>query len=93
MSFDGAKFGKDVVEAVKSYVDATFAPLRQRIEELEARGYKGVYEEGREYSKGQMVTRHGSIFHCNRTTRQRPAECDDWTLAVKAGRDGKDGSR
>ena len=118
MSFDGKEFGREIVSAVKDYVDSRMAPasLQQafdqgfealkgyvdrslnnyakRIDDLERRidvsGYQGVHEEGREYVRGQMVTSKGSIWHCNRPTRQRPGDCGDWTLAVKAGRDGKD---
>ena len=55
--------------------------------------YMGVHKEGATYSEGSLVTLHGSLFHANKTTRELPGEgCEDWTLCVKKGRDGKDGA-
>jgi hypothetical protein len=67
-----------------------------RLDKLEAQNsirYMGVYRDGGEYSAGSLVTRDGSMFHCNRTTRASPGDGNqDWTLCVKRGRDGKDGA-
>jgi hypothetical protein len=49
----------------------------------------GVYQPGR-YEPGDMVTWHGSLWHCNAATSERPGGGAAWTLAVKCGRDGKD---
>jgi hypothetical protein len=73
---------QSVAEALKSQKD--------RLDVLESREYQGVHVEGREYTRGQTVTHKGGIWHCNRETKQRPGECSDWTLALKAGRDGRD---
>ncbi len=54
--------------------------------------YLGVYQEGKEYSVGQMTTWGGSMWHCNTLTTSKPGEGNkDWTLMVKRGRDGRDG--
>lgn len=57
--------------------------------------YRGFYEAGREYAKGDMVTFAGCLWHCNESaTTDKPAEtpgCKTWTLAARKGRDGKDG--
>jgi HK97 family phage portal protein len=56
--------------------------------------YQGVHEQGKKYERGQFVTRGGSMWHCRRQTTETPGESpDDWQLAVKKGRDGKDGSK
>lgn len=53
---------------------------------------RGVWREG-EYHKGDGVTWGGSFLIAQRDTKAKPetAEAaDDWRLAVKRGRDGKD---
>lgn len=52
--------------------------------------YCGVFKEGQDYMPGDMVTWGGSLWHCNEATKEKP-EAGPWTLAVKKGRDGKDG--
>lgn len=49
--------------------------------------YRGVYQE-RDYEAGDMVTWAGSLWHADKATEAKPGT-DDWTLAVKKGRDGK----
>lgn len=50
-----------------------------------------VYQAGTEYQRGVFVTFGGSLWHCNKGgTKQKPGDGDDWTLAVKHGRDGRD---
>lgn len=54
--------------------------------------HQGVFEEGRTYLPGDIVTVGGSWWHCNAETSERPGEGKtSWTLTVKRGRDGKDG--
>jgi hypothetical protein len=56
--------------------------------------YHGVYREGDAYRAGDFVTLSGSVWHCNEHTAVRPgAGAKEWTLAVKCGRDGKDGKQ
>src|SRR6185436_5205269 len=52
--------------------------------------YCGVHVAGKTYDVGDLVTDHGSLFYCNRTTTGRPAASPDWKLMVKRGQDGKD---
>lgn len=51
--------------------------------------YRNVFKEGEQYQPGDMVTWAGSIWHCDKATEAKPGT-EDWTLAVKKGRDGKD---
>lgn len=54
--------------------------------------YRGVFAEGTEYEKGDLVTWGGSQWHCSEPTTTKPGENSSaWKLAVKRGRDGKDG--
>lgn len=53
--------------------------------------YQGVYEEGKEYERGDCVTWSGSLHHCNEATKEKPGGGNKaWTLAVKRGADGRD---
>jgi len=52
--------------------------------------YLGVYVSGKTYDVGDLVTDHGSLFYCARTTVGRPSQSPDWKLMVKRGQDGKD---
>jgi hypothetical protein len=51
--------------------------------------YLGVFKEGTEYRRGDIVTWGGSQWHCDKDTTAKPGT-EDWTLSVKKGRDGKD---
>jgi len=53
--------------------------------------YKGPWRQGDETLPGEFVTFQGSVWHCNKKTMSRPSDNPGaYTLAVKAGRDGKD---
>lgn len=74
--------------------------LAERVAALEARlaevpRYVGTFSFGRIYERGEMISHGGSIWHCERSTMERPsngeAHSPDWRLAVKHGRNGKDG--
>jgi len=55
--------------------------------------YRGVFKDGECYEKGDTVTWAGSLWHCNAETKDKPGEgSDQWTLAVKKGRDAKPAS-
>lgn len=53
--------------------------------------YRGVFREAETYERGDMVTWAGSTWHCDEPKGLKPGAPDSgWTLAVKAGRPGKD---
>lgn len=53
--------------------------------------YRGVFEPGRTYAPGDLVTCGGSVWHCHTPTDARPGNgAPAWVLAVKCGRDGRD---
>ena len=75
------------------------AALERRLIALEQKeetplAYRGVWTE-REYEKNSAVTHLGSLWIAKRSTRSKPqpdaAEVGDWALAVRRGRDGRDG--
>jgi hypothetical protein len=49
----------------------------------------GVWREGTTYVPGDGVSFGNSFFIAQTTTSAKPP-CDDWRLAVRAGRDGRD---
>jgi hypothetical protein len=54
--------------------------------------YKDVFVEGTEYERGDQVTRDGCQWIALKDLPAGiPGTSDDWQLAVKKGRDGKDG--
>jgi hypothetical protein len=50
----------------------------------------GVWKEGSTYLEGDGVTWGGSFWTAQKDTKAKPDGSDDWRLAVKRGRDGKD---
>jgi hypothetical protein len=55
--------------------------------------YRGVFVGGH-HQPGDTVTWGGSLWHCDFATNEKPGEpgSKGWRLAVKKGRDGKDGN-
>lgn len=54
---------------------------------------RGVYRAEQAYSKGDAVSWAGSLWIAQKGTTAKPDGGDDWRLAVKRGRDGKDGGK
>lgn len=53
----------------------------------------GYWKEGMQAKAGDGVTCGGSYWIAKRDTGSKPGVSDDWRLAVKKGRDGKDGGK
>jgi hypothetical protein len=86
-----------IAPEIRKFVEAAVTPLQRRIAELEDRptlSYLGVYEQARQYTRGNFVTHDGSLWHCRADlTRARPGSDSDWQLAAKRGTNGKDARR
>jgi integrin beta 3 len=96
--------GKDGLDGVTpEFMDAEFVgrTLRltfgegERVKTVEFQmatpEYRGVFRESETYEPGDMVTWAGSTWHCDEAKGLKPGAPDSgWTLAVKAGRPGKD---
>ncbi len=52
--------------------------------------YRGTWKDG-SYTRGDTVTRGGSIWHCECDTDAAPGDSPHWKLAAKKGENGKDG--
>lgn len=83
-----------VFGGMKGLVDSRIAPLVKRIEALEAQAkeagnlrYVGVYENGKQYKKGNFATHAGALWHANvDLVSVKPGDGSSWSLAVKSGR-------
>lgn len=55
---------------------------------------RGVYKDGTAYERGDGVTAGGNYWIALKDTTLRPGDNNaDWRLAVRKGRDGKDGAK
>jgi hypothetical protein len=53
--------------------------------------YRGLYTAGVPYQPGDVITHKGALWHANiASIGDTPGEGANWTLCVKAGRDGRD---
>ena len=52
---------------------------------------RGVWKDGEEYQKGDVVTFGGSVFFAQKATADKPTTSDAWRMSVKRGRDGANG--
>lgn len=74
--------------------DARLDSLEARLTALEDRGleYRGVFTPGECYRRGDCVTQDGSLWIARTKTTARPGvDPEAWQLAVKSGRNGRDG--
>ena len=77
---------------VTQHITYSNGNVHSKIFEVPAVVYRGVYTPG-EYTAGDAATHGGSVWIARRETQEKPGDGDDWQLAVKRGRDGKDGGR
>lgn len=56
--------------------------------------YRGYWREGRKCEAGHMLTHEGSVWIAKRANCSKPCleNKEDWQLAVRKGRDGRDGA-
>lgn len=83
---------------VRDEIQKATAPLLARIDELERRGYCGVWKSGREYSPQSECTHDGVRWLAHKRTADRPGSSGDWVMmeksdepAVSHGRNGSAG--
>jgi hypothetical protein len=68
-------------------LERRIAGLERQLNDIEQTRlrFMGVHEPGRRYSRGVLVVRNGSLWHCNGDTSETPGRSNDWQLAVKQG--------
>lgn len=76
--------------------DERIAALTERLAAVEARPhleYRGVWERETTYTHGNCVTKDGSVWICivAPTTSEPGVDHVCWKLAVKRGKNGRDG--
>lgn len=55
--------------------------------------YRGIYREGEQYKQGDTCTWGGHLWHCDTATTDKPDGAERcWSMAVRKGKDGKDGT-
>jgi hypothetical protein len=96
--FDGAAFGQGLTEILKAALkqrDDKIEALESRIVQMEKHAaefrYRRVWRDGEQYRKNNFCTHDGSIWVYLRDTEGKPGQSLEWQLAVRKGRDGKDG--
>lgn len=95
---DGLGFDEMTVEHDGERTFTIKAMRGERVKELgrfvvPAQIYRGVYEAGKGYERGDTTTWAGSMWHATTTTTAKPGESKDWTLCVQRGREGKPGTK
>lgn len=67
--------------------------IEERMGEIQVRTfadvYQGVYENGRQYERGQLVTWGGSLWLSQSEAKAKPGESGEWKLVVKKGADAR----
>jgi hypothetical protein len=97
-NFDVLSFSRELsvaLEAAFKKRDDKIEQLESRITEMEKHAaefkYRGVWRDGEQYRKNNFVTHDGSVWICLRDTEGKPGQSLEWQLAVRKGRDGRDG--
>lgn len=90
LSFDSAAGHYD---AERGYVLALAAGDRKAEFVLPYMVHRGFWREGMGTKEGQSVTHDGALWIAKRANASKPCleNADDWYLAARKGRDGKDG--
>jgi hypothetical protein len=91
---DGANLGNAIVDGVGEYIGRALGELDKKISEIETRApvygvrWGGVWHEGFYSEAGMLITDHGSLWLCLRSTDARPGEdSESFRLIVKGDRD------
>jgi hypothetical protein len=85
IEFDGERTFKFVM--ARGDVRKEFGPYS-----VPAMIWRGLYVDGKEYKQGDTVTWAGCLWVCQKDSSDKPDNgSGDWKMAVRKGRDGKDG--
>lgn len=91
---DGAATTDEIHKFVGVAIESAIGPAVQlRVAEEMAKlpqiEYRGVFQEGETYQRGNLATWAGSMWHANEATTDKPETSRAWTLMVKKGREGR----
>ena len=95
MSFDGAEFGREIVAAVRGYVDRVVSPLLAKLDEIERRiAEMPVPRDGRDADEAAIAARvsENLVVHVAEEVRRAvPPAVAEAVAAIPVPRDGRDG--
>jgi hypothetical protein len=63
--------------------------VRAELKGLPIPRYCGVWDAAKEYPVGSLVTRRGSLWHCEVATSEAPGTGKGWRMVVKQGDPGR----
>lgn len=80
-------------------IETRLSAIEARLEGFEKRGpsmnYRGTFDEGTAYTKGDVISWGGSMWYCQKSTYAKPglpdADSRAWVLCVKKGAEGRPG--
>jgi hypothetical protein len=75
----------DAVKTVKGRSAALEARVTQIEQQPPSPHYQGVFQEGKTYSRGSMVTKAGGLWLALEDTMEIPGRSERWRLVVKSG--------
>jgi hypothetical protein len=76
-----------IMKGIAPYIhdlEKQVAALQTRIEELERKGYVGVWKDGKEYTPQSEVTHEGARWIAHKRTSDKPGASADWSLMEKS---------
>lgn len=79
------------MRTIRMAVTSSAGVITERSFALPTMIYRGIYTAGQQYVRGDVVTWGGSSWTCREDTTDKPGDSPAWQLAVKRGRDGRDG--
>ncbi|MEO8682075.1 MAG: hypothetical protein ABI665_23715 [Vicinamibacterales bacterium] len=99
---DGAAGRDGTIENMKAVFDGDRTitlclkdgtPIEGGVVKLATVLYRGVYQAGKSYERGDSVTFGGNAWIACEDTDAKPAEGKSWQLSVRSGRDGREGKQ
>ena len=75
---------KGFAPIIQEAIEAAVGPLKARIEELERKGYVGIWKAGKEYSPQSECTHDGARWIAHKRTSDKPGQSGDWTMIEKS---------
>jgi hypothetical protein len=78
---------KGIIDAIAPVIvnlEKQVSALQARVEELERKGYVGIWKEGKEYSSQSECTHDGARWISHKRTNDKPGTSADWSLMEKS---------
>jgi hypothetical protein len=69
---------------IRQEIARATAPLQARIDELERKGYCGIWKAGKSYSPQSECPHHGARWLSTKRTEDEPGRSGDWVMIEKS---------